>query len=156
MLELPAFLGVWSTIGIGVSSALPRVSLAPEMPNPLSLRCALSRSLSLPSPPLLPARSTSLRLILSFLSLLAGEGTPSTPSHCICPASAEPELKRLLGEAFLLLVLPAPKLCLALALFPLNPSSLRSIDAVVSSSIPDQPSWVPRRSECATAAFGGE
>ena len=49
-------------------------------------------------------------------------------------------------------LLRLPTLAHARAPFPDSPSSLSSPSAVSSSPIPDQPSWVPRRRECATCA----
>jgi hypothetical protein len=75
--------------------------------------------------------------------------TESTPSHCV---------PILLGGVGGRLTLPArrrlPTLALARAVFPLRPSSFLSASAVASSSIPDHPSWLPRRRAWATLGEG--
>jgi hypothetical protein len=96
-----------------------------------------------------PTSGRSFEMVLSRdapLALRPGSMGP-IPSHCVPLLAGVPG--RLPVERVKLATL-----ALARALLPLRPSSFRRASAVASSSIPDQPSWVPRRSECATLGDG--
>lgn len=96
-----------------------------------------------------PTSVRSLEMVLSRevpLALRPGSIAP-IPSHCVPLLAGVPG--RLPVERVKL-----ETLALARALLPLSPSSFRRASAVASSSIPDQPSCVPRNRECATFGDG--
>lgn len=121
------------------SSACPSAASEPTAassmpsPRPTAARCELAWSLSLSLPEIDPWELPR-RLVRRF----------STPSHW------PPALAGVLDRLVLPTLLCAPMLERARADLPETPSSFRSASTVAWSSMSDQPSWVPRSSECAT------
>lgn len=125
------------------SSASPRPTRPPESESPL---------FSFDPGPRLS------RMDAFLLLLLLRPSTAAMPSHCDprVPPGVPGRLPGRLTLGGRLPTLVRERACEPL--LPEIPSSLRSVSAVASSSIADQPSCVPRSRECATAldAFSGE
>lgn len=134
------FFGVFSEAVEGLKGCSSLLMTLP-MGSPLSS----APSVATPNP--MSARSFGILLSLEVPLALRARSMAPMPSHC------EPLLAGVPGR------LPVERvklatLALALALLPLKPSNLRNASAVASSSIPDQPSCVPRSNECATLGDG--
>jgi hypothetical protein len=133
------FFGVFSEVVEGLKGcsslliALPMMSLLSTVPSEAN-----------PT----PTRALSFEILSRDVPLALRPGSIAPmPSHCVPLLAGVPG--RLPDERVKLATL-----ALGRALLPLSPSSFRKASAVASSSIPDQPSCVPRNREWATLGDG--